>query len=300
MYNVTLCPYRVRQTTTETTIYKNARVLLYRHPSSPFVSSVSASRLQHKLLLKSLQALAIPRVLNLAGIRGLASSGARVAVTTALRPTRLLRASRGTGGRLGRLGSRRRRGLGGSGGRLTGRGGRNRGPEGRVHSRRGVGVLGRSRGFRRRSGQDGADSGIGGLLVEVAIKDRSVTVLDPVVLVDEAPDGDTDAAVDVHAGANHVSIVGSLLGLDGGGGGLVLVRNVELGIGNLNTESCEALEEVGHGSARGRAADSHMGLETDTINGGAGSLDELDELKGPFGLGAVVLEVVVVVVAGRC
>lgn len=39
-----------------------------------------------------------------------------------------------------------------------------------------------------------------------------------------------------------------------------------------------------------------MALETDTVDGGTGVLDDLDDLDSTVGLGAVVLEVVVVVV----
>lgn len=264
------------------------------------------SHYQHKTPRKAgLQALAIPRVLHLASIRGLASSRARIAITTTLSPTRdrLLRTSTAR-----RLGRRRHCGLGGSGGRVTCRVVSDlAGPEGSRHSRSGVRRLSRgvrrlrsAGGVRRLSGQHGANTGPCGLLVEVAVIECSIAVLDPVVFVDVAPDGDADAAGDVQAGADHVGIVITLLGEGGGGGGDRLVRDVELGVGDFDAESGEALEEVGHGGARGRAADLHMGLETDTVNGGAGGFDELDELEGPFGLGAVVLEVVVVVVAGRC
>lgn len=229
----------------------------------------------------SLQALAIPRVLHLASVRALANSRASPSITATLSPTDLLGATRVAGSGSGsRPGSRGRGGGDGlkGGGDATGGG---------------LGSLG---------SEDGADGRPCGLLAEVGVVQEGVALAgerlrDPRVLVGEAPDGDADAAGDVQAGADDVGEVVTLGDEGGGGGRERRVADVELGIGDFDVESGEALEHGGERRARRRAADDQVRLETDTVDGGAGGLDDLDDLDGTVGLGLVVLEVVVVVVA---
>ncbi len=77
------------------------------------------------------------------------------------------------------------------------------------------------------------------------------------------------------------------------------MADVELGEGDLEAKGSEALERSGNAAAARGAADNKMALEADTVDGGASSLNDLDQLDGLVGLGAVVLQVVVVVVPGQ-
>ena len=121
----------------------------------------------------------------------------------------------------------------------------------------------------------------------------------PRVLVRHTPDSDTNAAGDVKARAHDVSVVVSLGSEGGRRGRKAGVADVELGVGDLEAEGREATEDSGEVGAGGRAADDEMALETDAVDGGAGVLDDGDGFVDAVGLGAVVLEVVVVVVPWR-
>ena len=76
------------------------------------------------------------------------------------------------------------------------------------------------------------------------------------------------------------------------------MADVELGKGDLEAKGSEALQGSGYAAPAGGAADNQMALEANTVDGGASSLDDLDQLDSFVSLGAVVLQVVVVVVPG--
>lgn len=153
------------------------------------------------------------------------------------------------------------------------------------------------------SSQNTAHTGPCRLLVKVGIikQRRALTVeslRDPAVLIRESPDRDTDAASDIKARADDVGKVVTLSNKGGGGGGEGRVADVELGVGYFDAQSGESLQSGRERRARGRAAHDQVTLETDAVDGSTGCLDDLDQLEGFVGLGAVVFEVVVVVVAG--
>lgn len=156
-------------------------------------------------------------------------------------------------------------------------------------------------GASRSGGEQAGNASPGGLLLVLVVVDESLTgtaegVGHPAVLVRDSPDGHTHAALDVKAGSDHVGKVVTL-GLESGlGGGDRGVADVELSVGDLDVESSEALQDSGEVSARGGLADDKVTLEADTVDGGTGVLDDLNELKGALCLGTVALEVVVVVV----
>lgn len=151
-------------------------------------------------------------------------------------------------------------------------------------------------------GEKARDTGPGGLLLILIGVKESLTgtlenIRDPAVLVGDTPDSNSNTALDVETGADHVGVLVTLLGQSGGRSRDGRVADVELGESNFDIKSSEALEDGGHLRARGRLADDEMALETDTIDGSAGLLEDLDNLNGAVGLLAVLLEVVVVVVA---
>jgi hypothetical protein len=77
------------------------------------------------------------------------------------------------------------------------------------------------------------------------------------------------------------------------------VTNINLSVSDLNTEGSEAAE---HGRERGSAgglADNEMALETDTVDGSTGTLDDVHNLDGTVSLSLAILKVVVVVVPVR-
>lgn len=76
------------------------------------------------------------------------------------------------------------------------------------------------------------------------------------------------------------------------------MADVELSESDLNVEGSEALENSGKLGAGGGFADDEMALETNTVNGCAGLLKDLDDFNCAVGLFAVLFEVVVVVVPG--
>lgn len=76
------------------------------------------------------------------------------------------------------------------------------------------------------------------------------------------------------------------------------MADVELSESDLNVERSEALENSGKLGAGGGFADDEMALETNTVNGCAGLLKDLDDFNCAVGLFAVLFEVVVVVVPG--
>lgn len=73
--------------------------------------------------------------------------------------------------------------------------------------------------------------------------------------------------------------------------------DVELRIGDLDAERREALEGRDEGGALRGGAYDQVALEADAVDRGLGGLDDLDELDGAVCLGAIVLEVVVIVVS---
>jgi hypothetical protein len=173
-----------------------------------------------------------------------------------------------------------------------------RGPSRGSESGAGIGVTSSC------SSEDARDGSPGSLLVKVAIIEERVTLAreslrNPRVLVRHTPDSDTNAAGDIEARAHDVGVVISLGGEGGRRGRKAGVADVELGIGDLEAEGREATEGGGEVGAGWRAADDEMALETDAVDGGAGILDDGDGFVDAIGLGAVVLEVVVVVVPWR-
>ncbi len=237
----------------------------------------------------SLQALVVPGVQLLAGPGALALGKAGVVYTSALAPVGLLGAARrGSCGRLGRGG-----GAGGDDGSAGGDGDEAAGAAAAAAAGHGVaGGLG---------GEDGRDRGPGGLLVEGCVVEERVALAaeglgDPAVLVGVRPNGDTDAAGHIEARADDVGIVVTLSDSSGGGGRQGRVADIELSVGDLDAESGEALQGGGEARTGGGAADDEMALEANTIDLCARCLHGLDQLDGKVGLGAVVLQVVVVVV----
>lgn len=156
-------------------------------------------------------------------------------------------------------------------------------------------------GASRSGGEQAGNASPGGLLLVLVVVDEGLTstaegVGHPAVLVRDSPDGHTHAALDVKAGSDDVGKVVTL-GLESRlGGGDRGMADVELSVGDLDVEGSEALEDSGEVSARGGLADDEVALEADTVDGGTGILDNLDELKGALRLGTIALEVVVVVV----
>jgi len=74
------------------------------------------------------------------------------------------------------------------------------------------------------------------------------------------------------------------------------VADVDFGVRNLDAEGSEAAEHSSQVATARGAANNQVALEADTIDGSASVLDDAHQLERPVGLGAVVLEVVVVVV----
>ena len=74
------------------------------------------------------------------------------------------------------------------------------------------------------------------------------------------------------------------------------MADIELGIGHLHAHGGEAPEDGGEGGPRGGGPYDQVALETHAVDWRAGLLDDLDGLDNAVGFGAVVLEVIVVVV----
>jgi hypothetical protein len=159
------------------------------------------------------------------------------------------------------------------------------------------------RGASSSGSEEAGDTGPGRLLlVIVGVKESLAIALedtgDPAVLISDAPDGNTNTALNIETRSNNVGIVVTLNLLLSGRGGNRLVADIKLSVGNLNIKSSEALEHGDELRARGGLADDEMALETNTVDGSTGLLDDLDKLDGAVGLLAVLLEVIVVVVPG--
>ena len=113
----------------------------------------------------------------------------------------------------------------------------------------------------------------------------------PRVLVGPVPNGDADASLDVLARRDDGLVVLLLLRKQGS-------RrreghaDIELGDGDLDAKSGERLE-VGL-ERGGDLADDEVALEADTIDGSVCGLERLDEVEHGGGLGALLLDVVVV------
>lgn len=151
--------------------------------------------------------------------------------------------------------------------------------------------------------EEAGDTGPGRLLLVIVGVEKSLTVAlkdtwDPAVLVSDAPDGNTNTALNIETRSNNIGILVTLSLQLSSRGGNGLVADIKLSVGNLDIKSSEALEHGDELRARGGLADDEMALETNTVNGSTGLLDDLDKLDGTVGLLAVLLEVVVVVVPG--
>jgi hypothetical protein len=72
------------------------------------------------------------------------------------------------------------------------------------------------------------------------------------------------------------------------------VPDVDLGVGDLESQGREALEGGGEGGPLRRGADDEVALEADAVDRGAGVEEDLRGFDDAVCLGAVVLEVVVV------
>ena len=119
---------------------------------------------------------------------------------------------------------------------------------------------------------------------------------DPRIRICEVPDGDTDAAVDAETGVDGVSVVDTLLGEPGGGGGERAEADVEFGVGDFDIESGEGFEGGSEGGFAGGGADDEVGLETDTVDFDTAGLERLNEVEGSGCLCTGRLDVVIVVV----
>lgn len=115
-------------------------------------------------------------------------------------------------------------------------------------------------------------------------------------LVIKIPDRDAHAPIDLQAGVDDAYVVGGLLLCLGVGRGQGLVADVDLGIGNFDALGDELLEDRSKIGGVGGVSHDEMALETNTIDPHAGSLNKVDNSQGSRGLGARVLDVVVVVV----
>jgi hypothetical protein len=144
------------------------------------------------------------------------------------------------------------------------------------------------------------DAVVGGVLAEVLEPQEGSTLAleevgDPAEGIIEVPDGDTDAAADLDAGADDVLVGLALQGkvLLGGRG---LESDVELGESHLDAELGEAADGGNVVVERGVLLGDEVGLQADAVDGDLGVLEELDDALGALRLGRGPLEVVVVVV----
>lgn len=226
-----------------------------------------------------LQALRVPRVTKLTSIRRNAGGSASPALSTALAPVRnsSATAGRASGRRRRRTGGRGRHRLAGSRRRSRGTGRRRTGFHKRVH-----------------------DALVGRFLDEVGIPGQGSTLTRedgdyPGILVDVIPDGDTNALLGLHASGDGVLVVDTLLG-EQSSGRRESHADVKLGDGNLDALSNESGHVGSLSSGAGGLGNNEVGLETDTVNLGATSLDHLDDVMSSGGLGTSALDVVVFVV----
>jgi hypothetical protein len=112
---------------------------------------------------------------------------------------------------------------------------------------------------------------------------------DPAVLVSVIPDGDTNALGHVETAADQVAKVRVLFGESRRVGWEGFVANIELGVCNFDAEISVGLEKVGKIRTAGSLVDDHVGLETDTVNLDATSLEVGDDCAGCSSFGTVVL-----------
>ncbi|KAI6763855.1 hypothetical protein HG530_007644 [Fusarium avenaceum] len=159
------------------------------------------------------------------------------------------------------------------------------------------------RGASSSGSEKAGDTGPGGLLLVIIGVEKSLAVAlkdtgDPAVLISDAPDSNTNTALNIETRSNNVGVLVTLSLQLSSRGGNGLVADIKLGVGDLDIKSSEALEHGDELRTRGGLADNEMALETNTINGSTGLLDDLDKLDGTVGLLAVLLEIVVVVLGG--
>ena len=117
----------------------------------------------------------------------------------------------------------------------------------------------------------------------------------PGVLVSPVPDGNTDAVLGLNTGADGVAVVGGLLGELRIGRGQVHT-NVKFRDGNLNSVGSVTGHDLLLVVLAGGAADDEVSLETNSVDLGTVGLNKLDNSSGTGGLGAGVLNVVIIVV----
>lgn len=95
------------------------------------------------------------------------------------------------------------------------------------------------------------------------------------------------------ASAHDRGIVNSLLLDLSVGRGEGLVADINFGEGDLDTGSGELLEDGGQAVGAADRADDEVTLETNAVDGRAGTLDQVDNGEGFCELGARVLDALV-------
>ena len=107
-----------------------------------------------------------------------------------------------------------------------------------------------------------------------------------------APHRDTDASRNVETRSNDGLV---FLGLPLERAGIRRQRldaDVELGVGHVEAEIDVLVQRPGEVLARRRAADRHVRLKPDSVNGHTGGLDKFDDADGAVGFDGEVFEVV--------
>ena len=147
--------------------------------------------------------------------------------------------------------------------------------------------------------EDTVVSGLG--LVAVAVHKRRTLTREggrnPRVLVGETPESNTSTLWHVETSKNSVLVVSFLLSQSSAGGGSV-GTNVQFRDGNFNAQSSEALNvvlEVGR-----NLTDDHVRLETNTVDGDAGSKEPVHQVVKSCGLAVDGIGVVVVARGDVC
>ena len=110
--------------------------------------------------------------------------------------------------------------------------------------------------------------------------------------VAEAPDGDADASRNVETGSDQTLV---LLGLRLERAGIrrePLDADVEFGVGDVEAECDVLVQRPRQVLPRRCAADRHVRLEPDPVDGHAGGLNELDDADGTIGFDGEVFKVV--------
>lgn len=112
-----------------------------------------------------------------------------------------------------------------------------------------------------------------------------------------APHRDANTGTRSKTSTRHGAIVGGLLRQAGRRRRQAGEADIELGVGDLDAQRGKGVDLREQRRGAGRLADDEVALQTDAVDAGAAvGLDLLDEGDGVGGLGAGVLDVVVIVV----